>query len=68
MENLLKRIPCEENQILFIQEGWCEEHDCRIVTIKIEGQSAEPKPISLEYKCEDDLKKMLKLILKEMGE
>ena len=67
-ENRLKRVPYEMNQILFQTDGWCKEHDCRIITIKIEGQSAEPKPICLEYKCEDDLKKMLELILKELGE
>jgi len=68
MENLLKTIPYGENKLLITQDGWCEEHECRILTIKIEGQSAEPKPICLKYKCEDDLKKLLKLILKEMGE
>lgn len=62
----LKKVRYGENCLIFLHDSYCKEHDCRIITIAIEGQSTNAKILSLGYKCVHDLRQLLELILQEL--
>lgn len=57
-----------ETRMYLVRDSWCEEHEKPIVTVMIEGRSAQPKPLTLEHICVSDLTELFKTIGKLVEE